>query len=201
MARWNATGELDFDFGTNGLQVTSIGSNDELAHSLTIQSDGKIVVAARTWTGTGFDFAVLRYHGNSSATPASLDTSFGTDGIVSFSLGAGTDIARHVFIDPRDTSQNRIVVSGYSHDGTNYIFAIARLHSDGTLDTSFKTVGFTRTALSTGANGITSAIADPENGLGGVMAVGSALSGTDWNISTARYATNGDLNTAFFTVG
>ena len=66
-----ADGDLDTSFGTGGKVVTSILSQDDFAHSVAIQSDGKIVVAGETKNGTFDEFALARY--NSDGT---LDTSF-----------------------------------------------------------------------------------------------------------------------------
>lgn len=45
LARYKSDGSLDSSFGNNGIVITSIDSLSEVANSVTIQPDGKIVVA------------------------------------------------------------------------------------------------------------------------------------------------------------
>ncbi|HEX2700708.1 MAG TPA: delta-60 repeat domain-containing protein [Acidimicrobiales bacterium] len=59
-ARYNVDGSLDTSFDTDGKLVTDVqpGSSDR-AHAVTLQPDGKIVVAGSS--GNPSDIAVLRY--------------------------------------------------------------------------------------------------------------------------------------------
>src|ERR1019366_7376075 len=75
-------GHLDPTFGSGGIVTTDFGdqgnSNKASANAVTIQSNGKIVVGGGVPSHTGFPVpAVARYNTNGS-----LDTSFGTGGIV-----------------------------------------------------------------------------------------------------------------------
>lgn len=76
-------GHLDPTFGNGGIVTTDFGnqqgsSNVATANAVTIQPDGKIVVVGGVPSHTGFPVpAVARYNTNGS-----LDTSFGTGGIV-----------------------------------------------------------------------------------------------------------------------
>jgi uncharacterized delta-60 repeat protein len=61
LARYLVTGQLDTTFGTSGLVTTSFGSTTQATISaVTIQTDGKIVVAGSDGAG---DFVVARYLG------------------------------------------------------------------------------------------------------------------------------------------
>ena len=74
LARFNPNGTLDTGFGTDGLVTTDINSgSDDYANAVTIQADGKIVLAgltndafSRPW---GYDFAIVRYHGVGISSP------------------------------------------------------------------------------------------------------------------------------------
>ena len=68
-----------------------------------------------------------------------LDNDFGTDGKVITSIGSGVDVARDIVID--NDVEGKLVVVGYSDNGTNDDFALARYDIDGTLDTTFGTDG------------------------------------------------------------
>src|SRR5262249_49582815 len=86
LARYNTNGSLDASFGNGGKVMISIRpgvSTDDAAHAIAIQSDGKIVVAGFTFDPSfGRIFAVARYNANGS-----LDTSFGTGGSVTSTVG------------------------------------------------------------------------------------------------------------------
>ena len=45
LVRYNTDGSLDTNFGIDGKVTTAIGSGDDYAKSVAIQSDGKIVAA------------------------------------------------------------------------------------------------------------------------------------------------------------
>src|SRR3990172_5338214 len=60
-------GSLDNTFGSNGIVTTAIGSFNDVARSIAIQGDGKIVAAGSSSNGNDYDFALIRY--NSDGTP------------------------------------------------------------------------------------------------------------------------------------
>ena len=77
LVRYNTDGSLDTNFDSDGKVTTAIGSGNDYAWSVTIQSDGKIVAAGDSNNGSNNDFALVRYN-----TDGSLDTSFDSDGKV-----------------------------------------------------------------------------------------------------------------------
>ena len=56
-----AAGDLDTSFGSDGKVTTAIGSGTDVARSVAIQADGKIVVAGYSHNGSNYDFALARY--------------------------------------------------------------------------------------------------------------------------------------------
>ena len=66
-------GVLDRSFGTRGKVTTDFAGLNDLANALVVQLDGKLVAAG----GSSADFGLARYHANGS-----LDTSFGTGGLI-----------------------------------------------------------------------------------------------------------------------
>ena len=121
VVRYNINGSLDFSFGTDGIVVTSIGtsgtSSDE-AHAITLQTDGKIVVAGHA----DEDFSMARYDADGS-----LDNSFDTDGTLY------TDVSSPSFNDKIEgvslQSDGKIVAVGYSGNGSDYDFTVARYNN------------------------------------------------------------------------
>ena len=131
---YSQSGTLDPSFGTGGKVITSINSGADKAYAVALQSDGKIIVAGMTTSATtGKDFACVRYNANGS-----LDTTFGTSGIVTNDLQTGSD---DVVYSVALQADGKIILAGYSDDGSNKNAAIIKLNSDGTLDTSFGTSG------------------------------------------------------------
>jgi uncharacterized delta-60 repeat protein len=129
LVRYNTDGSLDTSgtpgtgFGTTGIVTTPVGSDGywDFANALGIQSDGKIVAAGSSNSGSNYDFALVRYN-----TDGSLDTTFNATGtkpgIVTTPIGSSDDFALALGVQP----DHNIVVAGYSLIGGNYDFALVR---------------------------------------------------------------------------
>jgi uncharacterized delta-60 repeat protein len=183
LARYNPNGTLDTSFAGDGKQTTTFrahGLDDfDVPTAVALQSDGKIVVAGYSFSGTSYDFALARYNPNGS-----LDTSFSGDGRQTTNFGAGDDRATGVALQP----DGKIVAVGRGGDD----FAIARYNPTGSLDTSFSGDG-KQTADFGGSDGA--------NGLGlqangRIVAVGFA-GAIDSDFALARFNPNGSLDTSF----
>jgi uncharacterized delta-60 repeat protein len=118
LARYNPDGSLDTDFGDNGLVTTDLSSSDH-GEGIILQADGKIVLCGMVSTGgSEYDFVVARY-----LPTGNLDTTFGDgSGWVATDFSGDTDHAYSVALQ-RD---GKIVVAGYTNNGTDTDFAIAR---------------------------------------------------------------------------
>ena len=179
LLRLTSGGVADSSFGTGGVMTTAIGDFSS-AQSVVIQpSNNKIIVAGWAFVSGVQEFALVRYN-----TDGTLDTSFGTSGIVTTIIGSTASISSVAL----DSSEN-IIVGGVS-DNT---FTVARYDSTGTLDTSFGTGGIVTTAL--GSNDKVVAVLVQSNDK--IVAVGN----TDSNIAIVRYNTDGTLDTSFGTGG
>src|SRR5262250_1090157 len=92
---WAAGGDLDPLFGTGGIVTTTIGSQGAEAQDLVIQSDGRIVVVGSDGVQTtDTDVTLARY-----LSDGTLDTSFGSGGIVITPLTSNSDRAYAVALD------------------------------------------------------------------------------------------------------
>ena len=127
VVRFNSNGTLDNTFSGDGKATTSIGSTDN-AYCLAIQDDGKILLAGYSHMGIDDLFSIVRYN-----TDGTLDNTFSTDGKVTTAIGSSSDYIFGIGIQ----SDGRIVVAGYSNNGSNFDIAVARYNSDGTLDNTF----------------------------------------------------------------
>lgn len=119
IVRYNIDGSLDNSFSGDGIQTTSIGGVDA-AHSVAIQTDGKILLTGEASMALGNDFALVRYN-----TDGTLDNSFSSDGKITTDFGLGDDGGSSIAIQ----SDGKILVGGYAFDGNNYDFAICRYHA------------------------------------------------------------------------
>jgi uncharacterized delta-60 repeat protein len=62
VARFNTNGSLDNSFDLDGKVTTAVGTADDHANAVAIQSDGKIVVAGYSNNGANNDIALVRYN-------------------------------------------------------------------------------------------------------------------------------------------
>jgi len=132
IVRFNSNGSIDNTFGSNGIVKTAIGSGNDDLYSIKIQSDGKILAAGATNSGTS-DFCLVRYNSDGS-----LDNSFGTNGIVITDFDNRYDRATSIQIQP----DGKILVGGIAEiTNSNMDFACVRYNSEGTLDNTFGSGG------------------------------------------------------------
>ncbi|MCP4127705.1 MAG: hypothetical protein GY753_11655, partial [Gammaproteobacteria bacterium] len=152
---------------------------------LIIQSDGKIVITGFSDNGSDDDFAVARYL--SDGTP---DTGFGTGGIVTTPIGSGDDAGGFGAVQ----SDGKIVVGGYSYNGSDNDFAVVRYNSDGLLDTSFGTGGKVTTPVGSSNDSGYATRIQPD---GKIVVTGESYNGSDYDIAVIRYNTDGSPDTSF----
>jgi uncharacterized delta-60 repeat protein len=139
LARYNANGTLDPGFGTGGVITYDLGV-DNLVYDGAVQPDGKIVVVGPM---TPLDFALVRFHPDGS-----LDTGFGTGGLVTTDFYGDDDIPSAVEVQP----DGRILAAGFAasaegDDSFDEDYALARYQPDGSLDTGFGTGGLVATDI------------------------------------------------------
>ncbi|SHJ76086.1 T9SS type A sorting domain-containing protein [Flavobacterium haoranii] len=191
---YSQDGSLDLSFGTNGKVVTSINNGSDIAYSIKLQQDGKIIVAGMTTSSiTGKDFVCIRYNSNGS-----LDSTFANGGIFTYDLQTGSDdVAYSVDIQ----SDGKIILAGYSDDGSNKVAALVRLTSDGILDTTFGSSGKVFTDFITGRADEIKVVKIHQ--LTGNIVVGGTSSVTSTNSQAVivRYNSSGALDNTFNSTG
>jgi uncharacterized delta-60 repeat protein len=97
VARYRTDGTLDPSFASGGVAVTAVGSADDRAEDVAVRSDGAIFAGGTAASGSGRDFALVRYRPDGT-----VDTSLGTD------FAGGDDIGRALAILP----DGKIVLAG-----------------------------------------------------------------------------------------
>jgi uncharacterized delta-60 repeat protein len=187
LVRYNPNGTINANFGNDGQVTTPVGSGDDAAQALAIQSDGKIVVAGTCSLGGNDAFCVVRYNADGS-----LDDTFAGDGKVITSVTTDDDVARAVAIQ----SDGKIVVAGYCGDSSVSVdFCAVRYLSTGAIDNSFDFDGRVTTAIGTFID-VGNGIAVQADGKM-IVAGASTSSGGSTTIGALRYNPFGSLDTSF----
>lgn len=182
--RYNHNGSLDSSFGTNGIVIISVGQFDDVANGISLQTDGKIILAGYTYTGINKDFAIVRLTQNGAP-----DLSFNATGKVTTPIGSGDEIANCVAVN----SVGKIIVGGYASNGSNYDFALVQYETNGLPDSTFGTNGKTTTIVGPADDWINKIVLQPD---GKIIALGSTQVATSNNI-ILRYNTNGSVDASF----
>jgi len=184
IARYNTNGSPDKTFGADGKQTLVFsdetgGYEHSYASSIVIQSNGKIVVGGVAFNAQrdpqdlrGF-IALARLNSNGS-----LDNTFSEDGKSGFHLDRATDCSLVIQKD------GKIVIGGGFSDFITQSEGIffKRFNIDGSIDTSFKSIGFSKETVSNPSTSI--ALQNDEK----IMVSGDSL---------LRYNSTGSLDRTF----
>jgi uncharacterized delta-60 repeat protein len=185
LVRYNTDGTLDTSFSGDGKLTTAIGTGMDRGYSVTVQADGKILVAGESSNGRNTDFALVRYN-----TDGSLDTSFSGEGWLTTAIGTGTDSGQSVTVQ----ADGKILVAGFSDNGGNTDFALVRYNTDGSLDTSFSGEGWLTTAMGLYDDSGYSVAVQAD---GKILVAGESSNGGNTDFALVRYNTDGSLDTSF----
>jgi uncharacterized delta-60 repeat protein len=184
-----APSDLDPTFGADGVVRTDLTPAEDDGFAVTIQPDGKIVVAGEAGIGgPNPRFAIVRYE-----TDGSVDPSFGDgDGKVSIDFTPRDDFPYAVRIQ----EDGKIVLAGAAgYTGRNSRFALARLTTDGSLDPTFGGDGTVMTNVTPSYDWANGMALQPN---GKIVVVGSVSAGSDnGKIGVLRYRSDGSLDPIF----
>lgn len=185
--RYNSDGSLDTSYNGNGKVVTTFPLSNDIATSILVQPNGKIVLSGYSDRGTDSDIILVRNNADGS-----LDTSFDSDGIVTIELGNSADIINKIAIQP----DGKIVAAGYSFGGTFQQPTIARYNSNGSLDTSFGNQGSVIAPSQPGGQ-----IYDVAIQTDGKIVASVSVYGENIAYTVLRYNSNGSLDESFGVAG
>ena len=186
----DSNGNNDTSFGTLGVAIVDLsGNNNEVSYSLQLDDDGNIYVGGYTYSGSNFDFAVLKLKPDGIT-----DTSFGTLGVAIIDLSGGYDYARSLQLD----DDGNIYVGGYTDSGSNYDFAVLKLDSSGNNDESFGVSGVAIVDLSGNNNDQAYSLQLDDDG--NIYVAGyTATTGTDFAV--LKLKPDGTTDASFGTLG
>jgi uncharacterized delta-60 repeat protein len=122
VVRYTSNQVLDTSFGTGGTEIVDLGGND-LATSVVLQPNGKIVVAGTTSSGPNAQIGVIRLLPNGQP-----DTGFGQNGVSLVGVSGSTLQGNGVGLEP----DGDIVVGGVIHPagGSVHNLVVVRLQGD-----------------------------------------------------------------------
>jgi uncharacterized delta-60 repeat protein len=180
LARYTSDGSLDQAFGNGGKVTTDPFGYGAGASAITLQTDGKLVVAGGA-SASNFSggFALVRYNRDGS-----LDPTFGNGGKVLTDFVDSNSGAHAVAFQP---AGGKIVAVGWAthpHAGYQIDFAAARYNSNGSLDESFAVDGKTTTDFFCDDDSAFGVAIQPDNK---VVAVGYSGAGSGPAFSLVRY--------------
>ena len=192
----NLSTTVSLEYGTsNALGSTqSIGTftgNALQNFNTTLYPDGLTI-------GTTYYYRIVATNDNGTTTsatqtlvyaPGGLDFNFASGGVQTH-LGIGASQGRAVAIQ----SDGKIVVAGFTNNGTKNVPALVRYLSTGALDTTFGTGGLATMPLD-GTNEQLYAVAIQSDGK--IVAAGAAIRGGDWDMVLTRWTSTGQPDTSF----
>jgi uncharacterized delta-60 repeat protein len=187
--RYTTTGVLDPTFGSGGKLLALSGPTDEYATAVGVQADGKIVITGSYRLGMNYDTFLERY-----TSAGALDSTFGVGGKVTGAIGAASNAASAIALQP----DGKILISGYALYVSQDSF-VARFATDGTLDPTFGSGGIATAPM--GPQDSASAIALQSDGkiVLAIQTSGAGPGGLDFAV--ARFTSVGVLDSSFGTIG
>lgn len=134
LQKFLADGSIDTSWGTGGMVTFQFGEST-IPENMIVLEDGKILVSGTTYLTTpDGEFFVARFNQDGSA-----DTTFNGTGVWNSTYAADEEICKAMIVQ----SDGKIVLAGRTGTTVMNALLIVRLNSDGTVDTSFGTDGYT----------------------------------------------------------
>jgi uncharacterized delta-60 repeat protein len=187
VARFNSDGTPDTTFNGSGMAITPIDIYGlDYAYALVLQPDGKIVLSGASYNNSfsTYRFAAARYNTNGS-----LDTTFNGTGKVITAIGSGNSSSAAATLQ----GDGKLILAGYSLNGSRNAFTLARYNTNGSLDPNFGGAGTVVNPISGNTNAI---VAVAMNG-NKIVAAGANSNGITNHFAVARYNVDGSLDTTF----
>lgn len=178
-------GTQDLLFANSGSFIFDINNRDQITSKSIIQNDDKILVFGWHNRGSDDDYLCLRLNKNGS-----LDSTFGTKGVTSFTNQSGSDDYLNDAILLKD---GKILATGETGI-SNFDFSLFRLISDGKLDLTFGNNGIVTTAISD-ADDIPNSLVELSDG--SIMVVGYTKKSGPLDFCIVKYSKNGIIDSTF----
>jgi uncharacterized delta-60 repeat protein len=194
-------GGIDPTFGVGGKVTTDFGTDNDDAHGVLVQPDGKIVAAGESW---------YFVPGRNEYRPKFTLTRYNTNGSVDTSFGDGGKVTTTFIQDDSDYSvanavarqaDGKLIAVGFATnlDAYKSTFAMARYNTDGSLDSSFGQGGLVMTVIRErqsfdDADKANAIAIEPD---GKIVLAGGTGGMFHKDFALARYNSDGSLDTSF----
>ncbi len=182
--RYLPTGAIDSTWGNAGTLLTAVGSSVAHAYAMTVQPDGKVLLAGDCLNGTTSNFCSVRY-----TSTGVLDTTWGTTGKLITSVSSSssaTSAARAMAVQP----DGKVLLAGDCWNGLANDFCSVRYSPTGVLDTTWGTLGKLITSFGS-VNSYVDRHAIAVQPDGKVLLAGSCSSGGKITFCSVRYLSTG----------
>ena len=194
VARYNPDGSLDATFGGTGLVTYDffpLVSSTEVAWSMALQPDGKIVAAGESdiTSGLATDIALVRFN-----TDGSLDATFGTGGQIVRDLGSDYDSIRALLVQPDGYIVGCGTFIGSGGGGYTFDVNLVRYSPGGTPDPNFGTNGVAMPSMPNSNDLCEALLLLPD---GSLMASGFYETLFQGDFGIFKFLSNGNLDPAF----
>lgn len=176
--------ELDTNFGINGITIHTFSNVYTAQHqSCFLQNDGKILNAGYAYEGNYLATILVTRH----LSDGTLDTSFDTDGALTFTYGQNFEEANSIV----QLTNGKILVGGASFGNA----VLAMLNNDGSFETGFGIDGkrFITTGQGNGSK-IEKILQQPD---GKILVFGRAYNGNDFDFMISRINLDGNFDSSF----
>ncbi len=184
----NNDGAFDLSFGVDGWAIAEF---DRMSYikEIALQADGKIVVGGFTINNNNnYEMAAARFN-----VDGSIDSSFGSSGKLNFNVGNGNDFVEGVVVQ----SDGKIVLGGHKWIQNNeqrHDFAMVRLNTDGSRDTSYGTNGVATAQIVDGANYSRDIILQEDQK---ILLAGFTVKTGEYKFALLRFDVDGSLDSSF----
>ena len=192
LLRRNVDGSPDASFGAGGAASPAIGS-EAAANALTVQPDGKIVLAGYASVSGEYRFALARFDASGN-----LDTgAFGPpSGTTITTMGSGGDATAEAVV----ASGDNLLVAGNAVDAGGQVFALARFDGAGALTpTGFGTAGRVLTPMGNGGEAAAHTMGVLPDGR--IVLAGHANDAGAFKFALAAFSAGGELVVTGFGAG
>ncbi len=181
-------GSLDSTFGTNGMVTLDINSgSSDYSTDIVVQADEKILVF-----GTAADNFIVTRH-NINGDP---DSTFGINGIATIDIGGSETPVKFGL-----QSDEKIIIMGTAYIGSDLNLVLARLKTDGSIDSTFGTNGVVTSTFGYESYGFNDLQIQQDNKIVVSGTVANYSTPELYNVIVLRYTENGNPDNSFGTNG
>lgn len=183
LVRYHPNGVLDTTFSFDGYTTYGSGLGTDIASSVLINNDDKIIIGGRYSNGSHFDFGLVQYD-----IDGDIDSTFGVNGLVITDIASSHDYLMEMELQ----DDGKIIAAGNARIVLDEDFAVVRYNIDGSLDSTFGFDGIVTTDVYGMDYGM-SVVLQTDN----KIVIGGYSENSSADFALCRYNENGQLDLTF----